>query len=442
MSDSRIDRRVTFAEPSPGGRLARLRASRLVRQNVILFAGGLVAGIGGFVYHAIAGRVLGPVSYGDVASLIALYAVLMTPTYILIIVLARYAAQIGRDGGGSVRYLILRSTQVTLLPSILIVVIGALLAGVVADFLHLRSPNSVIWLMAAVAVIWQVAIPRGILQGLQSFGWLSANLSMEMVVRCSSLGVLLFVGGRVSGAAAAVLGGAIFAYALGMWSLRDHVREPGERTPLRSMLGFSLTAATGTLGILLLYNLDVILAKHFLPAHEAGIYGGLNKIGTILYFLTLSVSQVLFPRVVEALSANNHPGRLLGASALLMLGLGAGSLLVFWAVPGLIVRLLFGPAFADATPYIFAVGMIGLALSLDNLLVQFFMAAHDRWFMPLLAGGVVMLGVLIAVFHGGVTQVVIDVLASLLLLLGALSARLFLLLPKLTAEEPAVVPAA
>ena len=53
------------------------------------------------------------------------------------------------------------------------------------------------------------------------------------------------------------------------------------------MVGFSLTAAAGIIGILLLYNLDVILAKHYLGGHDAGIYGGLNKIGTILFFLTL-----------------------------------------------------------------------------------------------------------------------------------------------------------
>jgi len=52
--------------------------------------------------------------------------------------------------------------------------------------------------------------------------------------------------------------------------------------------------------------------------------------------------------------------------------------------PGLVVGVLFGKVFSDATPYVFAVGVIGLALSLDNLLVQFFMAVHDRVFVPIL----------------------------------------------------------
>lgn len=422
----------------PLSRIAALRSSRLVRQNLVLFVGGLAAGIGGFVYHAIAGRVLGPSTYGEVASLIAVYAIFTTPTLILILVLARYSATLNAAGTtDSVRYLVVRSTQLTIVPSLLVIVAGFLLAGITADFLHLSSSRSVIWLGAAIAVVWQLGIPRGILQGIQHFSALAANLSLEMVVRCGSLAALLLLGTAVSGAAAAMLAGTSFSYLLGIFALRHHLRAGGERAALRSMAGFTLTATAGTLGILLLYNVDVILAKHFLTGHQAGIYGALNKIATILYFLTLSVSQVLFPRVVEALATNNHPGRLLAISAGLQSALGAGALLVFLVVPGLVVSILFGAGFIDAKGYIFLVGLIGLALSLCNLLVQFFMAAHDQWFVPLLAAGVVLLAASIIVRHADVGAVVIDVLVSMLLLLGALTARLLLLLPRLHPVQPA-----
>jgi O-antigen/teichoic acid export membrane protein len=403
----------------------------------VLFAGGLVAGIGGFVYHAIAGRVLGPNLYGDVASIIALYAVFTTPTLILILVLARYSATLTASGTtDSVRYLVVRSTQLTALPSLLIIVAGFVLAIPVAAFLHLHSPIPVMWLGVGIAVFWQVGIPRGILQGIQHFSALSANLSLEMAMRCTVLVLLLAAGLGVTGATISVLAGVAFAYLAGIYALRAQLRAGGERAALRSMVGFSLAATAGTLGILLLYNLDVILAKHFLSSHDAGIYGSLNKIGTILYFLTLSVSQVMFPRVVEALASNNHPGRLLGVSAALMGLLGGGALLVFAVVPGLVVRLLFGAAFIDAQNFIFLVGVIGLALSLNNLLVQFCMAARDVWFIPLLAAAVVLLVASIDLYHAGVRDVVVDVLATLLLLLTALTVRLLVLLPRLKPIPP------
>ena len=426
-----------------GARIAQLRQSRLVRQNLILFFGGLVAGIGGFVYHAIAGRILGPEIYGEVAFLIALYAVGTAPALILIVVLARYTATLAARGQAGISSLLGRTIRLVAIPSLVAILLTTLLARPVASFEHLGSTIPVLILGFSIALIWQVAIPRGILQGLQRFTALSLNLSLELVVRTIAVFALLVAGYAVSGAMAAVLLGLVFAFALGLYTLRDHFRGNAIRVHLRVMAGYSILAAAGIIGVQILYNQDVILAEHYLSSHDGGIYGGLNKIGTILYFLTLSVSQVLFPRVVEAVAKEEHPGRILLTSAGLLALLGAAALLVFGVVPGLVVGVLFGPSFRDAVPYVFPVGVIGLALSLDNLLVQFFMAVHDRVFLPILAAGVIAEGALIVLFHHGVGQVVGDVLISLLGLLVLLAVRCYLLLPTLHASslgepEPAI----
>jgi O-antigen/teichoic acid export membrane protein len=146
--------------------------------------------------------------------------------------------------------------------------------------------------------------------------------------------------------------------------------------------------------------------------------------------------------VVEAVAKEQHPGRILLSSAGILAALGGGAILVFAAVPGLVVGILFGPAFRDATPYVFAVGIIGLALSLDNLLVQFFMAVHDRVFVPILTLAVVAEGGLIFLFHARVGQIVLDVLVALLGLLVLLTIRCYILLPTLHADslaEPELV---
>lgn len=433
----------TGARLGLGQRLAQVRRNRLVRQNLVLFAGGLVAGIGGFVYHAIAGRVLGPATYGQVAFLIAVYAVGTAPALILIVVLARYTATLAARGDAGLRSLLARTVRLVAIPCLLAVLATALLARPVAAFEHIGSTIPILILGFSIALIWQVAIPRGILQGLQRFPALSLNLSLELIIRTTAVFVLLKAGYAVSGAMAAVFTGLAVCFVLGLYSLRDHFRRGGARVRLRVMAGFSLTAAAGIIGIQILYNQDVILAEHYLSSHDGGIYGGLNKIGTILFFLTLSVSQVLFPRVVEAVAKEEHPGRILLYSAGILSTLGAGALLVFALVPGLVVGILFGPLFRDATPYVFAVGVIGLALSLDNLLVQFFMAVHDRVFVPILALGVLAEGVLIFLFHARVGQVVLDVLAALVGLLVLLTIRCYVLLPTLRAEslaEPGLRP--
>jgi O-antigen/teichoic acid export membrane protein len=424
--------------------LLRLTRNRLVRQNIILFAGGLVAGLGGFVYHAIAGRALGD-RYGDVAVLVAIYAVGNLPYFILLLIISRFTFQLAHDGRlGGIRFLLERSTRLLTYPALVAIILTALLAIPAAGFLHLRSALPMIPMALALAGVWQLAIPRGALQGLQRFGGLSANLSFELIVRMVLLIALLAAGFAVGGSMVAILGGVLFAYGLGLYSLRDLLRVSTERVQLRTMIGFSLSAAGGMLGVLLLYNVDVVLAKHYLNDHGGSLYGALNKIGTIIYFLTLSVSQVMFPRVVEAVAKNHHPGRLLLLSAGMMTLLGAFALAVFAITPQLVVVVLF-PRFPDSQPFLIQVGLIGLGLSLNNLLVQFFLAVHDRWFMPLLGAGCLLEVGLIWAYHATVGEIVLDVLTAIAALFAALFARYLVLLPRLrpemVAEEgaPAIV---
>jgi len=408
----------------------RLRPRHLVRQNTVLLAGGVVSGIGGFAYHAIAGRILGPGLYGQVASAIAAYTVLSTPYFVLVLVLAHCAAALPTElAPGGIRALALRASAWMALPGAALVVLAVAFAAPAAAFLQLGSPLPMVWLGVTVAVTWQLAIPRALLQGMQRFGALSLNLTAEMVARSGSLLVLLLAGFAVAGGAAALLVGALLSLGLGVGALRDILRAPpGRRPRLGGLAGLSMSAAAGTIGVLLLYNLDVVLAKHFLDARDAGLYGGLNKVAGIVFFLTLSVSQVMFPRVVEAARAGRHPGRLLLLSGLLLCLLALVPLAAFTGQPRLLVSALFGPTFEDAAPLMPLAGLIGLGLSLDNLLIQLFVALRDRWFIPVLLGGCGLEAALISLHHQGIRAVALDVLLAVSILLLLLAARALLLL--------------
>jgi len=410
----------------------RLRPRHLVRQNTVLLAGGVVSGVGGFAYHAIAGRLLGPGLYGEVASAIAAYTVLSTPYFVLVLVLAHCAATLpAQDDPGVVRGLALRASAWMAVPGGALVALAVAFAVPAAAFLQLGSPVPMVWLGVTVAVTWQLAIPRALLQGMQRFAALSLNLTAEMVARSTSVLLLLLAGFAVAGGAAALLVGALLSLGLGVGALRDVLRAPGRpaRRP-SGLAGLSVSAGAGTVGVLLLYNLDVVLAKHFLDAQGAGLYGGLNKIAGIVFFLTLSVSQVMFPRVVEAARLGRRPGRLLLLSALLLSLLSLVPLAVFAAEPRLVVGLLFGPAFEGAAPLLPLAGLIGLGLSLDNLLIQFFVALRDRRYISVLVVGCGLEAALISLHHGGVGAVVQDVLVAVFVLLLLLAARAVVLLAR------------
>ncbi len=129
-----------------------MRDSKLVRQNLILFLGGFTAGVGGFVYHAIAGRVLGPRLYGEVAALVGLYTVGTTANLILVLVLARYAADlVASERLGAIRHIVARTSRLLALPAVGFCLLVAALSVPLASFENFGSPVPVIWLGLAIA---------------------------------------------------------------------------------------------------------------------------------------------------------------------------------------------------------------------------------------------------------------------------------------------------
>src|SRR2546423_4118808 len=138
----------------------------------------------------------------------------------------------------------------------------------------------------------------------------------------------------------------------------------------------------------------------------------------------------MFSRVVEAMAKGAYSGRLLLLSAGIVAVL-AGSALIAFSMAASVVQSVFYPAYPSARNLLLLAGLIGAALSLNSLLVQFLMAADEPSFMYLLGIGCVVQAMLIKLNHGDLGAILIDVLGTLILLLVVLSIRCWLLLPKL-----------
>src|SRR5205814_6328426 len=96
-----------------------------------------------------------------------------------------------------------RTSRLVAIPCLVLILVTALFARPIAAFELLGSTIPILILGFSIALIWQVAIPRGILQGLQRFTALSLNLSLELVIRTVVVFLLLRAGYAVSGAMAA-----------------------------------------------------------------------------------------------------------------------------------------------------------------------------------------------------------------------------------------------
>src|SRR5215217_5715822 len=350
---------------------------RSLRQSALVLAAGMgVANAGNYGFNVVMAFVLGPAAYGALAALLALVLVGSVPGLALQAVVARRTTLAGGAAWPGAGWLVGRAG---LGLGLLTVLAGP---GLVL-FLHLDSALPVVWLALALAPTPLLFAVQGLLQGRERFGAL-AGLRLAAP---TTPGAVDNPASPPRGSATLPLRGASNREAgleRGWW------REVG-------------TATTGLLGLFLLANVDVLLARHHLDRAAAGRYALGAVVAKIAFWAPQFVVTVIFPRLVGAAD----PRRLLAGSAGLIVGFGvllAGGLVVADRA-GLIVPVL-GGGYAGLGPLLPLFAALGTALALVQLLLFEGIATRDRRMGRAVAVALVAEVALVAgPLHGSVGQV-------------------------------------
>jgi O-antigen/teichoic acid export membrane protein len=430
---------VGHARSSPGPARGLGRAALLVVPA--LFAGNLVS----YLFTVVVARQLGPAAYGALGGLLAIVIALAVPGMALQLVVARNVAVCRRDGvaAGSLQAAVIR---LGLRAGVALAVPALAAAPLLSGYLHLGSPGPPAWLAVNLALLPLLFAVSGLLQGRERFGVLTAVLLLVAAGKLP-LGVALVAAGYgVEGALAGVAVGTLAAVLLGVAACGRARHRPGPAAadpegsgePRRGApvgregsggprggapqdrvagLGPELTAAAlGVVGLVAITNLDVLLARHYLPEAASGLYAAGSVVAKVTYWAPLAGVMVVFPR----LAAGAGRRTLLRQAALATLAFGAlctaaSALLALW--PAL---LPFGRAYAAVGPDLPLFAALGTAFAMVQLLLFSDIAAGGRrsaWPVGVAAAGQALL--VAGPFHHSVTQIVTVALASATLLLLA-----------------------
>jgi O-antigen/teichoic acid export membrane protein len=128
----------------------------------------------------------------------------------------------------------------------------------------------------------------------------------------------------------------------------------------------TLRASAALLGFVVLLNVDLLLARHHLPAQAAGEYAVGSIVAKVAFWLPQGVGVVLLPRLADA--GRRH--RVLGPALALVAAFGAALTLATAALGARALPLLGGDAYGDelgtATWWFAALGTL---LALAQLLL-------------------------------------------------------------------------
>lgn len=402
----------------PRALLTRFRSDPILRNSAIFLTGSVLTGVLGYVFQFEAGHLLGPSSYAVVASAIAALYILTLPVVGLQFVSARFASLAAAGNrADQVIPLVLRITVVSLLGGIPVVAVLIAFSSQVALFLNL-SDHRVVYLVVAIGLTTLlVTINRGALQGLRRFIALSGNMLTDMASRLVFAGALVFAGFGAFGAIAAIALGPGVSYLQSFWLLRHRGPTVGEVDRFEGIGRYAVLATLASIGIQYLFSIDTLLAKHYLAAEAAGLYAAAAVLARVVYFLGLSVSGVMFPEVASLHARNEAHFHVVDLSLLLVALMGAGLIVVYTLLPGLVL-LPYGPSFTPDRQYLGVFAIALTMLTIANLLINYFLSIARWTFVIPLFAACVLETVLLTFFHSGIWQILTVVVVTL----GALAA--------------------
>ena len=374
-----------------------------------------VMNVSAYGFTIIAARVLGPKSYGALASLLA---TLLVIGVLQLSLQATAARRISADPD-HVAQIEKTVLAVTYRASLAIGLVLLVLTPLVNRVLKLDSLATAALVAVAAVPMTMMGGQAGVLQGERRWWPLAIMYVASGLPRLVIGTALILWHPNETAAMLGVAVGAVPPVILGWWALRRK-RVPGvtsEKHGLRLVLREALHNSQALLAFFALSNADVVVARNVLPEHEAGLYAGGLILAKAVLFLPQFVIVVAFP----SMSAADERRRALTRSLLLVGGLGICATLGALVLKDVALVFVGGDEYSEIVSKLWVFAILGTALSMLQLLVYSVLARQGRrpvYLVWAAFAAVVGVGYFVSSLGALVTLVVITDVVLFALLLG------------------------
>lgn len=253
-----------------------------------------------------------------------------------------------------------------------------------------------ITMLIGLPVLWQPVF-SGILQGKQNFLWLGWRSILDAAVRCTAVFVFVrAMGVHVTGAMAGVFLGSCTSLAIAFWQAWPTLRGPADPVEWGAWLRRALPLTLGLAASAFMLAADTVIVRRYFPPEQTGLYGAVALIGRALMYLIVPVTQVMFPKVVQAAARSESTDAMTHALAVTGL-VGAAGALACTLFPELPFRILLSPAYLPAKALLWIYAWCMVPATLTTVLINNLMARQHFQSVPWLVGSAIAYGVTLAI---------------------------------------------
>lgn len=400
----------------------------LLQHSMVLFASMMLANVTNLGYQMVVSRMLPKPEYTLLITFLGILLIVSRPMSMLSTGMSHYVSMLEKqDRRGDIKRLLRKWMLLTGIPSIILAIPFALLAGHIAETFHLERKAPVVVMALSLPALFVFPVINGTAQGLQYFGWAALMSMLRGLLRvgiCAAVLVLIYA---ASGWALVGHSGSLYIVTviLLLVLIRKLHGHPSSDMPLPSMRLYLAQSLVIQASYAVLMTADVVLVNHFFIDETDFSYAA--TLGRQVATIAMAIGMALFPKVVSQKTETIEHRQLFARSIIYALICTIPALMVCVLFPRMLLHLILGVADASDSMVLYTrmMALVMAFASILNIVVQY--AVAQRRFITMVP--VVLFACMYLAFaawlHSSVMHVVgIALLCNML----ALGTSLFILL--------------
>lgn len=377
-----------------------------------------------YLFNFLSGRSLGPNGYGEIVAFFSYLALFSIP---LTIVSSLIIQKIGSNNAN--RFSLAKSLEFWILSKIkrwwFLLIFLVLLAPFLPQITNL-SPLTSYLLILTIAISILSIFYSSNLQGLRIFHIISAVSIVTAIIKFSGAFLASLNLGNLTTVLILIIVSNIFNFGASFFFFKNitqniKIKEKVEKRIVNILLSpYFFLASVSIISITLLGNLDIVFAKKFFSAKDAGLFSAWSLFAKIIFYLASPLITLSFVFFSDKKNAEEQEKILLGTLfSLLFIGIGCYLVYAFFPI---VIEIIFGNKFKLIADFLPLAAFFGIFYTIISLFNNYFLAKKSLLTFILPLASPIYITLLLIYHHDIATIIRVDIffgfIVSLIFLIG------------------------
>ncbi|MDD5086274.1 MAG: oligosaccharide flippase family protein [Candidatus Nanoarchaeia archaeon] len=353
--------------------MEKLKLDEFLRGSIVLIIMFGLYNILNYVFQISMARMLGPSDYGVLAVLMSIVYIFSIPSEAIQTIVTRYTSKFNiKKEYGKIKDLLFRSLGKGAVFSLIVFLIFLFISIFLSSWLNI---NFYLLGITGIVIFFSFLIPitRGVMQGTKKFKRMGLNMIMEAILKVIITIALVFFGLRTYGAIGGVVIALLLAFILSFSLIKNIVASTRKKVDFGKIYSYNLPSLVAITSIVLMYSLDILLARRFFSPELAGQYAFVSLIGKAIVFANLAVGKAMFPLTSEKFEKGSETKSLFKKSIGFVFLISGIALALYFLFPEFVIRILSlgSTKYLAASNVLFLLGLAFTFTSFSNIMILY-----------------------------------------------------------------------